>query len=175
MGKKGETIPVDLDRAYWQYCSEPVVADSSCLTTPIWPMKPFSELAEESPTSITFDLYPSNLYYVEGANKACLKKRNPYSDVSFVGLEKIALWHFLGDEHKLEMTDILTTTIRKDSAILKDIELVQKMYRNAESGAFLAAGYQGCEVKKAIPFTEETECFCKDNKQNNDKENQKPK
>lgn len=181
MGKKGVTLPADIDRAYWQFCGEPVVDGSSCLTTPIWPMKPFPELAEESPSSITFELYPSNLYYAESENKICLKRRNPYSEVSFVGLDTIALWHFLGNKHKLDMTEILTNTVRKKSTILKDIELVQKMYRNAESGAFLAAGYQGCVAKKAIPFTDETECFCKENNQNKEdgkedsKENRKPK
>lgn len=183
MGKKGVNIPKDLDRAYWQFCGEPVVDDSSCLTAPIWPMKPFPELSEDAPTILTFELFPSNLYYIESENKVCLRKRNPYSEVSFVGLDTVALWHFLGNEHKLEMTEILTNTIRKKSTILKDIEFVQKMYRNAESGAFLAAGYQGCEVRKAILFTDETECFCRDSNQDdgidkandNSKESKKPK
>lgn len=175
MGKNGEALPEDIGRAYWQLCREPVAEDSSCLTAPIWPMKPFLELAEESPTSLTFELFPSNLYYIESENKICLRKRNPYSEASFVGLKKIALWHFLGNKHKLELTEILNDTIRKESTILNDIELVQKMYRNAESGSFLAAGYQGCEIKKAIPFTDETECFCKESNQDNENEKDQEK
>lgn len=162
MGKNGESLPKDIDSAYWKYCGKPVLEDSSCLTTPIWPMKPFPKLAEDGPTTVTFELFPSNMYYIENENKVCVRRRNPYSDTSFVGLNKIALLHFLGNEHKLEMTKILTETIRKESKILKDIEVVQKIYRNAESGSFLAAGYQGCEIKKAIPFTDEAECFCKE-------------
>jgi len=168
MGKMGSEIPADLDRAYWKYCSEPVVDDSSCLTTPIWPVKDYPVLPEESPAVLSFDLYPSNLYYMENNNRVCLKKRNPYSEVSFVGLDKIVLWHFLGNKHKLDLTNLLTSTVREKSLLLKDIDLVQKMYRNAESGAFLAAGYQGCEIKRAIPFTSESECFCKESTENNE-------
>ncbi len=168
MGKMGSEIPVDLDRAYWKYCSEPVVDESSCLTTPIWPVKDFPVLPENSPSELSFDLFPSNLYYMENENRVCLKKRNPYSEVSFVGLDKIVLWHLIGNNHKLELTEMLTTTVREKSKLLKDIDLVQKIYRNAESGAFLAAGYQGCEIKRAIPFTSETECFCKENTENNE-------
>jgi len=170
MGKNGESIPEDPERAYWKFCAEPVIDSSSCLTSPVWPMKPFPVLSEKSPSTVTFELYPSNLYYVESENRVCLKKRSPYSEVSFVGLNTVALWHYLAGDHKLDMSGLMTETIRKESKVLKDIDLVQKMYRNAESGAFLAAGYQGCEIKKAVPFTNETECFCKDSQPNDSKD-----
>jgi len=155
--------------SYWQFCSEPVINDTVCLTYPLWPIHSFPEVvaAENSKAQLTYELYPSNLYYRESSNRLCLKRRFPYGRADFGGSEFAILWHLVTPDKSIDLSQRLSDAVAQQSQLMRDRDAVQTWYQGLQSETILAAGYQTCQVKKAILFSEEVECFCRQKDQNN--------
>lgn len=148
-------------KSYWSYCSEPVKDLVSCLTAPLWPMREFPALADAESTLITYELYPSNLFYLESPQRLCLKTRQPYITGNFEVQSVTALWHLVGSGRDVDLSRRFSRLLQAQSAALKDGEQVEQWLLRMQSGSLLAAGYENCEIKQAIRYNEETECYCR--------------
>jgi len=146
---------------YWDYCVEVARDGLGCMTSPLWPNPVFDTLDSESATTVTYELYPANLYYMESNNRVCLRKRNPYTQVVRNTGDMAALWHFSNSERIITLDDRLESTILDTDSMLKDEKVVAQWYLNMQSESFLAAGYQSCQINTAIRFSDEAQCFCR--------------
>ena len=146
-------------KSYWHYCIEPIVDEMACMTYPLWPIAPFPEVVtEEGIHTLTYELYPSNLYYRE-KDRVCLKRRYPYAraNQNFSG---IAMWHMAAADKTIDLSQRLSATLAEHSQILKDVGNIEGWYQGLRSDTLETAGYQVCQVKQAIIFSEEVECYC---------------
>lgn len=154
--------------SYWQFCSEPVTDDTVCMTYPLWPIHSFPEImeTEDLKTQLVYELYPSNLYYRESLNRLCLKRRFPYGRTDFYSTEVAILWHMVTPDKSIDLSQRLSDAIAQHSKLLRDSDVVQAWYQGLQSETILAAGYQTCQVKEAILFSEDVECYCRPEDEN---------
>jgi len=159
--QQGKVLLEAPGESYWKFCDKPVIDDSVCMTYPLWPIQPYPEVVDDQGAQkITYELYPSNLYHRESNKRLCLKRRLPYGRLAVSLAEPVALWQLAHPEKTIDLSERLTAVLVEQSAILKNVDMIQQWFQGMQSDTLLAAGYQSCEVSSAIRFTEDVECFC---------------
>ncbi|MDH5634180.1 MAG: hypothetical protein OEZ10_14510 [Gammaproteobacteria bacterium] len=157
-GKAGSSIPAE---AYWDFCQAPIVEGAGCFTQPIWPIRDYPVLSDSGTTVLSYEIYPSNLYYVdEKRTRICLRSRAPYEGVTPVG-GLVVHWHLAYNEQLLNIAGLLEDRIREQSAFFRNTEGIKWSYSSLQSEDVIQAGYQPCAAMDAIRFSEETECYCR--------------
>lgn len=150
----------DAQKAYWDFCADPYKQDTACLSYPVWPMRALPELTSAERLTLSYDLYPSNLYHLENQANVCLRKRYPYGKQEFLTGEVGFLWP-LGNSHRhIQLGALLESVMKEKSEALRSAETMKNLFSNMQSQGLLGAGYQSCEIKQAIRFPEESGCFC---------------
>jgi hypothetical protein len=158
-----ENIPADPAR-YWDKCQVPLAEGEGCFTQPIWPIGKYPELTSESMGELVFDLYPSNLNYLESTNRLCIRERSPYAGVKITAAP-VVYWHLVYNDELFDIAPILQAAIVDKSSFFTNTETIEGAYAGAQSSDLVVAGYQNCQIKKAIQYSEESECFCKEEPQ----------
>ena len=158
-----ENILTDPAR-YWDKCQQPLVEGEGCFTQPIWPIGKYPELTSESMGELVFDLYPSNLNYLESGNRLCIRERSPYAGVK-VAVAPVVYWHLVYNDELFDIAPILQAAILDKSSFFTNAGAIEGAYAGIQSSDLVVAGFQNCQIKKAIQHSEESECFCKDEPQ----------
>jgi len=148
-------------QAYWEYCTEPLVDGIACMMAPLWPISSQPALAQGNVTHLSFDIYPSNLYYFESPDRLCLRRRFPYAKAGVEGEAAAALWHFAAGNENIELSQLLSDTLDNHSQLFTELKDVRPMFARFQYEALEAAGYEACEIKNAIRFSDQGECFCR--------------
>lgn len=147
-------------KSYWDFCSDPVTKNTGCISYPVWPIRKLPELASGGRMTLTYELYPSNLYHLEDQSRVCLRKRFPYGKSEFLTGEITMLWPLANPHRHIQLGVMLEAMLKDKSEILRSAETVKSLFDSVQSQGFFGAGYQSCDVKRAIRFPEESECFC---------------
>lgn len=149
---------------YWEKCQTPLVEGEGCFTQPIWPIGKYPELTSESMGELVFDLYPSNLNYLESPNRLCIRERSPYAGIK-VAAAPVVYWHLVYNNELFDIAPILQAAIVEKSSFFTSAEAIEGAYAGIQSSDLAVAGFQSCQIVKAIRHSEESECFCKDEPQ----------
>lgn len=146
---------------YWQLCQASVFEGDGCFTQPIWPIEKYPELPDTGKAEIVYELYPSNINYLVSRRKVCLRERSPYAGVK-VGQPVTVYWHLAYNDEIYDIGPVLQEAIIAQSEFFKSVASLEGAYASVQSNEFVIAGYQNCQIKTAIRYSEESECFCRD-------------